>query len=100
MKLTVFSPLAPPMWGAVGRPPPDHSVDNGTGAWGKGPEASSGWGEPDDPGKGSGWSSRSPNPIKSGEFKFKYLFVRCTEKQSDWALKFLGQDTVQQTTIA
>ncbi|XP_063045768.1 trinucleotide repeat-containing gene 6B protein-like [Engraulis encrasicolus] len=57
---------APSMWG-VGRGPPDHSVDNGTSAWGKGPEASSSWGEPDDPGKGGGgWGGRSPNPIKSG----------------------------------
>ncbi|XP_041941471.1 trinucleotide repeat-containing gene 6B protein-like isoform X2 [Alosa sapidissima] len=60
------SNLAPSMWGGVGRGPPEHSGDNGTTTWGKGSESSSGWGEPDDPGKGSGWGSRSPNPMKSG----------------------------------
>ncbi|XP_024127625.1 trinucleotide repeat-containing gene 6B protein [Oryzias melastigma] len=51
----------PGMWGGGGGPP---TVDNGTAAWGKVSDGSSGWGEPDEAGKASGWRNPSPNPGK------------------------------------
>ncbi|TKS91579.1 Trinucleotide repeat-containing gene 6B protein [Collichthys lucidus] len=49
------------MWGGGAQ-----SVDNGTAAWGQTTEAATGWGEPDESGKGSGWGNPSPNPSKPG----------------------------------
>uniref|UniRef100_A0A3Q3VNQ1 Uncharacterized protein n=1 Tax=Mola mola TaxID=94237 RepID=A0A3Q3VNQ1_MOLML len=46
----------PGMWGGG-----TQSVDNGTAAWGQVSDSSTGWGEPDEPGKVSGWGSPSPN---------------------------------------
>lgn len=51
------------MWGGGGGP---QTVDDGTAAWGKVADASSGWGEPDEAGKTSGWRNPSPNPGKPG----------------------------------
>ncbi|XP_061665949.1 trinucleotide repeat-containing gene 6B protein isoform X2 [Syngnathoides biaculeatus] len=51
-------------WG--GTPPASPTVDNGTAAWGKPTDATSGWGEPDDTGGKTGWGNPPPNPIKSG----------------------------------
>lgn len=53
----------PGMWGGGGGP---QTVDDGTAAWGKVADASSGWGEPDEAGKTSGWRNPSPNPGKPG----------------------------------
>lgn len=50
------------MWGGGAQ-----SVDNGTAAWGQTTEAATGWGEPDESGKGSGWGNPSPNPSKPGK---------------------------------
>lgn len=43
------------------------TVDNGTAAWGQASDATSGWGDPDEPGKASGWGNPSPNPGKPGK---------------------------------
>ncbi|KAG9338823.1 hypothetical protein JZ751_025260 [Albula glossodonta] len=53
------------VWGGGGTPS-SPSVDNGTAAWGKPTDAHTGWGDPEDSGKASGWGNLSPNPIKSG----------------------------------
>ncbi|XP_074518731.1 trinucleotide repeat-containing gene 6B protein isoform X2 [Halichoeres trimaculatus] len=59
------SSIGPSGWGATS--PTSPTVDNGTAAWGKSNEASTGWGDPDDAGgKTTGWGNPSPNPIKSG----------------------------------
>lgn len=50
------------MWGGG-----TQSLDNGTAAWGQTSDAATGWGEPDEPSKGSGWRNPSPNPVKTGE---------------------------------
>lgn len=42
-------------------------MDNGTAAWGQTSDATSGWGDPDEPGKASGWGNPSPNPGKPGK---------------------------------
>lgn len=42
-------------------------MDDGTAAWGKPSETPTGWGEPEDTGKSSGWGNPPPNPVKSGE---------------------------------
>lgn len=42
-------------------------MDNGTAAWGQASDATSGWGDPDEPGKASGWGNSSPNPGKPGK---------------------------------
>lgn len=42
-------------------------MDNGTSAWGQVSDSSTGWGEPDEPGKVSGWGSPSPNSGKPGK---------------------------------
>lgn len=42
-------------------------MDNGTAAWGQASDATSGWGDPDEPGKASGWGNPSPNPGKPGK---------------------------------
>lgn len=42
-------------------------MDNGTAAWGQGSDATSGWVDPDEPGKASGWGNPSPNPGKPGK---------------------------------
>ncbi|XP_016895759.1 trinucleotide repeat-containing gene 6B protein-like isoform X2 [Cynoglossus semilaevis] len=49
------------MWGGG-----TQSLDNGTAAWGQTSDAATGWGEPDEPSKGSGWRNPSPNPVKTG----------------------------------
>lgn len=41
-------------------------MDNGTAAWGKPADTSTGWGDSDDAGNASGWGN-PPNPIKSGK---------------------------------
>ncbi|XP_046709495.1 trinucleotide repeat-containing gene 6B protein isoform X2 [Silurus meridionalis] len=51
-------------WGRSSSPS-SPCVDNGTAAWGKPVETSTGWGEPDDAGNVPGWGNPS-NPIKSG----------------------------------
>lgn len=43
------------------------TVDNGTAAWGQASDATSGWVDPDEPGKASGWGNPSPNPGKPGK---------------------------------
>ncbi|KAG7491512.1 hypothetical protein MATL_G00004580 [Megalops atlanticus] len=53
------------VWGSGGAPS-SPSVDNGTAAWGKPTDTPTGWGDPEDSGKASGWGNLSPNPIKSG----------------------------------
>ncbi|XP_061611073.1 trinucleotide repeat-containing gene 6B protein isoform X2 [Phyllopteryx taeniolatus] len=58
------APIGTSGWG--GTPPASPTVDNGTTAWGKPTEATSGWGEPDDAGGKTGWGNPPPNPIKSG----------------------------------
>lgn len=58
--------LASSGWGGGGSPS-SPCVDNGTAAWGKPTDAPTGWGDPDDTGKTSGWGDSSPNPVKSGE---------------------------------
>ncbi|XP_055031103.2 trinucleotide repeat-containing gene 6B protein [Misgurnus anguillicaudatus] len=57
--------MAPSGWGNSGSPS-SPCVDNGTAAWGKPTEAPTGWGEPEDAGKVSGWGDPSTNPVKSG----------------------------------
>lgn len=42
-------------------------MDNGTAAWGQASDATSGWVDPDEPGKASGWGNPSPNPGKPGK---------------------------------
>ncbi|XP_023144468.2 trinucleotide repeat-containing gene 6B protein-like [Amphiprion ocellaris] len=54
------SAVGPGMWGGG-----TQTVDNGTAAWGQTSEAT-GWGDPDEPGKGSGWGNPSPNAGKPG----------------------------------
>ncbi|XP_047215458.1 trinucleotide repeat-containing gene 6B protein-like [Girardinichthys multiradiatus] len=49
------------MWGGGAQ-----SVDDGTTAWGQTSDAPTGWGEPDDSSKPSGWRNPSPNPSKPG----------------------------------
>uniref|UniRef100_A0A3B4UUA1 Trinucleotide repeat containing adaptor 6Bb.1 n=1 Tax=Seriola dumerili TaxID=41447 RepID=A0A3B4UUA1_SERDU len=49
------------MWGGGAQ-----SVDNGTAAWGQTSDAATGWGDPDEPSKTSGWGNPSPNPGKPG----------------------------------
>ncbi|XP_014838571.1 PREDICTED: trinucleotide repeat-containing gene 6B protein-like isoform X2 [Poecilia mexicana] len=49
------------MWGGAAQ-----SVDDGTAAWGQASDAATGWGEPDDSSKSSGWRNPSPNPSKPG----------------------------------
>ncbi|XP_034045510.1 trinucleotide repeat-containing gene 6B protein-like isoform X2 [Thalassophryne amazonica] len=39
------------------------SVDNGTAAWGQASDATTGWGDTDDPSKVSGWGNPSPKPV-------------------------------------
>lgn len=56
--------MAPSGWGRSSSPS-SPCVDNGTAAWGKPVETSTGWGDPDDAGNASGWGN-PPNPIKSG----------------------------------
>ncbi|XP_076608095.1 trinucleotide repeat containing adaptor 6Bb.1 isoform X1 [Chaetodon auriga] len=56
--------VGPGMWGGGGGGA--QSVDNGTAAWGQTSEAATGWGDPDEPGKASGWGNPSPNPGKPG----------------------------------
>ncbi|XP_066530193.1 trinucleotide repeat-containing gene 6B protein-like [Hoplias malabaricus] len=46
--------------------PTEQSVDSGTASWGKTFDASSGWRDSDDSGKGSGWGSSHSNAPKSG----------------------------------
>lgn len=50
------------MWGGGAQ-----SVDNGTAAWGQASDAATGWGDPEEPGKSSGWGNPSPNPGKPGK---------------------------------
>lgn len=50
------------MWGGGAQ-----SVDNGTATWGQVSEAATGWGEPDEPGKVSGWGTPSSNSVKPGK---------------------------------
>ncbi|XP_056626883.1 trinucleotide repeat-containing gene 6B protein [Triplophysa dalaica] len=57
--------IAPAGWGSSGSPS-SPSVDNGTTAWTKTTEVPTGWGDPEDTGKASGWRDSSPNPVKSG----------------------------------
>ncbi|XP_075940439.1 trinucleotide repeat-containing gene 6B protein-like isoform X2 [Anarhichas minor] len=45
------------------------SVDNGTATWGQSSEASTGWGDQEEPGKASGWGNPSPNSGKSAGTK-------------------------------
>ena len=52
----------PGMWGGGAQ-----TVDNGTAAWGQTSDAATGWGDPDEPGKTSGWGNPSPNPGKPGK---------------------------------
>ncbi|XP_053367087.1 trinucleotide repeat-containing gene 6B protein isoform X4 [Clarias gariepinus] len=56
--------VAPAGWGRSGSPS-SPCVDNGTAAWGKPADTSTGWGDPDDAGNASGWGN-PPNPIKPG----------------------------------
>lgn len=56
--------MAPSGWGRSSSPS-SPCVDNGTAAWGKPVETSTGWGDADDAGNASGWGN-PPNPIKSG----------------------------------
>ncbi|XP_037544806.1 trinucleotide repeat-containing gene 6B protein [Nematolebias whitei] len=49
------------MWGGGAQ-----TVDNGTAAWGHASDAATGWGEPDEPSKASGWRNPSPNSVKPG----------------------------------
>lgn len=42
-------------------------MDNGTAAWGHASDAATGWGEPDEPSKASGWRNPSPNSVKPGK---------------------------------
>lgn len=42
-------------------------MDNGTAAWGQASDATSSWGDSDEPGKASGWGNPSPNPGKPGK---------------------------------
>lgn len=51
----------PGMWGGSSQ-----SADNGANTWGQSSDASSGWGEPEEPSKSSGWGNPSPNPGKPG----------------------------------
>ncbi|XP_059203255.1 trinucleotide repeat-containing gene 6B protein-like [Centropristis striata] len=53
--------VGPGMWGGGAQ-----SVDNGTASWGQTTDTATGWGEPDEPGKASGWGNPSPNPGKPG----------------------------------
>lgn len=50
------------MWGGGAQ-----SVDNATAAWGQASDAATGWGDPEEPGKASGWGNPSPNPGKPGK---------------------------------
>lgn len=60
----VHMSAGPSGWG--GTSPTSPTVDNGTAAWGKPNDASTGWGDSDDPGEKTGWGNPSPNPIKTG----------------------------------
>ncbi|XP_018594169.2 trinucleotide repeat-containing gene 6B protein-like isoform X2 [Scleropages formosus] len=55
---------APAMWG--GGTPGGPGVDNGTAAWGKAADTPTGWGDPEDSGKASGWGNPSTNSVKPG----------------------------------
>ena len=65
------------MWGGGAQ-----TVDNGTAAWGQTSDAATGWGDPDEPGKTSGWGNPSPNPGKPGKNRktcnyYYYFYSNC-----------------------
>ncbi|KAA8584847.1 hypothetical protein FQN60_003541 [Etheostoma spectabile] len=53
--------VGPGMWGGGAQ-----SVDNGTTSWSQSSDSATGWGDPDEPSKASGWRNPSPNPGKPG----------------------------------
>ncbi|KAL4658044.1 trinucleotide repeat-containing gene 6B protein-like [Arapaima gigas] len=55
---------APAMWGGGSSGGP--AVDNGTSTWGKAADTATGWGEPEDSGKTSGWGTPSTSSAKPG----------------------------------
>ncbi len=59
------------MWGGGAQ-----SVDNGTAAWGQASDTATGWGDPDEPGKASGWGNPSPNPGKPGKLGKNVCVIR------------------------
>ncbi len=51
-------------------------MDNGTAAWGQASDTATGWGDPDEPGKASGWGNPSPNPGKPGKLGKNVCVIR------------------------
>lgn len=76
------------MWGGGAQ-----SVDNGTAAWGQTSDAVTGWGDPDEPGKASGWGTPSPNPIKPGKNSNNVHTTKTLQYQSSVLLMLYQSET-------